>query len=1191
MQNAESGLELWVSDGTEEGTKILKDIYPGPFSSLYGNYSLFKSPSFNRFLFKARSPENGLEVWVSDGTSEGTELVVDVNDERFVFDAAQILSTDNNLFVLTSNRNIGVPNLFEFDTDGGNLTSPLEGSVSFVVSESKIIGYDGSLYFNGQARGGDIEYQALSVYKEGVVHYFRDGPQLYATKFKTIKDKLFFVANGNDGEGTELWYTEGALEGTKKLKDIATGIYSSMNSDYREDLPLIYFDERYFFTAWDLTTGYELWVSDLSDIGTKQFMDIMPGSSSSTPSDFFVSSEKLFFKANTDNTEGLWVVNKGAEVATFVKNVSPSHFFQAGSEVYFLVEYLPHNYSLWKTDGTDAGTIELKDLGYFYNIIPAIQFEKGLIYVAKNASNNLYNYYLIDNQGSETTFKHDQQYYIYNSVADGNYVYYFSNNSLWLTDGQNVNQEILNVSTDKGIFGYPSKNLTLFDGSIFFNSYTNTDGQFSLWRVTEINHKIEFTYKESPLSSDQLIDFGSVDHNSVSDTQTIRITNSGHVDWAFYGSSEINISGDNHEDFIIENTDYPQLLTPGEYFDISIHFVPQKGGVRSAQLNINSEDNFVQPYQISLQGTGISFPQTIIVSSLNEDIAYSDVPIELSIKSTSGLPVTLESSDASTAEIIDGKLITKKSGSFTITASQEGNEYYLPAESLEIPVTIVAGIQTISLDSKTEYHYGDPSFELKATVSSGNPVSSFTSSDESIIKIDGVTASILKAGQVEITVFVAADDLFASSEESFTITINQATQTITFNPLPEKTYGDTPFELTATASSGLDVTFSSSDVAVASVEGVSVTILKAGSATITASQVGNDNYSNATATQTLTINKAAQTITFEALTAKTIGDEPFVLSASSTSGLAVAYASSDATVAKVDGTTVTLLKPGSAAITASQTGNENYLAAASVEQSLTVNKAVQTITFEPLAAKTYGDPAFELSAASSVGLLITFTSSDPAVVSVEGNSASIVKAGAVTITASQAGNDNYNAASAEQTLTIAKASQTITFGELPTLQSDDEPIELAAEASSGLPVAFQSEDETIATIDGATLTITGSGATSITATQGGDDNYLAAVEVVRTLVVEEVTGLRNGLAGLANVYPNPAQSYIEVKLPDNITKGNYRLTQISGQVVKYGDLQLNGGKTKIVVEDIGPGVYLLNISGERYTEVFRVIKN
>jgi hypothetical protein len=296
-------------------------------------------------------------------------------------------------------------------------------------------------------------------------------------------------------------------------------------------------------------------------------------------------------------------------------------------------------------------------------------------------------------------------------------------------------------------------------------------------------------------------------------------------------------------------------------------------------------------------------------------------------------------------------------------------------------------------------------------------------------------------------------------------------------------------------------------------------------------------------------------------------------------------------VAKVDGTTVTLLKPGSVTITSSQTGNENYLAAASAEQPLVVNKAGQTITFEPLATKTYGDPAFELSASSSTGLPITFTSSDPAVVSVQANSASIVKAGAVTITASQAGTDNYSAASAEQTLTVAKASQTITFDELPTLQSDDEPIELVAEASSGLPVAFQSENETIAAMEGATLTITGSGTTSITATQGGDENYLAAEGVVRTLVVEKVTGLKNEPGEKVVVYPNPSDKILYISFPSHIATANYQITQLTGQVVKEGQLVNGSSQHQVSVDGFRPGVYLLTVSAPGYREIFRLIKN
>lgn len=162
-------------------------------------------------------------------------------------------------------------------------------------------------------------------------------------------------------------------------------------------------------------------------------------------------------------------------------------------------------------------------------------------------------------------------------------------------------------------------------------------------------------------------------------------------------------------------------------------------------------------------------------------------------------------------------------------------------------------------------------------------------------------------------------------------------QYITFDPLDPKTFGDTPFELTATISSGLDISYSSFDETVATIEGSTVTILGAGSTTITASQAGDDNYKAATSVdQVLTVNKADQTITFDPMATKTLGDAPFGLTATASSGLTVEYTSSDETIATNDGSTVTILGVGTTIITATQEGNEDFNSAPPVEQSLQV---------------------------------------------------------------------------------------------------------------------------------------------------------------------------------------------------------------------------------------------------------------
>ncbi|OJJ22077.1 hypothetical protein BKI52_08540 [marine bacterium AO1-C] len=171
--------------------------------------------------------------------------------------------------------------------------------------------------------------------------------------------------------------------------------------------------------------------------------------------------------------------------------------------------------------------------------------------------------------------------------------------------------------------------------------------------------------------------------------------------------------------------------------------------------------------------------------------------------------------------------------------------------------------------------------------------------------------------------------------------------------------------------------------------------------------------------------KTDQTITFSLGNdaTKTFGDANFDLTATGgASGNAVTFASSDTNVATISGKTVTIVGAGSTTITASQAGNGNYNAATNVTQTLTINKANQTITFDlgNNATKTLGDAAFDLTTTGGAsGNPITFTSSNTGVATISGNTVTIVGVGTTTITASQAGNNNYNAAAdITQTLTV-----------------------------------------------------------------------------------------------------------------------------------------------------------------------------
>ena len=111
------------------------------------------------------------------------------------------------------------------------------------------------------------------------------------------------------------------------------------------------------------------------------------------------------------------------------------------------------------------------------------------------------------------------------------------------------------------------------------------------------------------------------------------------------------------------------------------------------------------------------------------------------------------------------------------------------------------------------------------------------------------TTSALGGGSHAITAVYGGDTNYSTStSEALTQNVNQASQTITFDALPGKTYGDSSFAVSATASSGLTVSFTSTTTSICTAtgtNGATVAIVGTGTCTIKASQGGNANYAAA----------------------------------------------------------------------------------------------------------------------------------------------------------------------------------------------------------------------------------------------------------------------------------------------------------------------------------------------------------
>ena len=508
-------------------------------------------------------------------------------------------------------------------------------------------------------------------------------------------------------------------------------------------------------------------------------------------------------------------------------------------------------------------------------------------------------------------------------------------------------------------------------------------------------------------------------------------------------------------------------------------------------------------------------------------ITYYDVVPEEIVTSPVGATKTVDESTTFTLDVKDdgytyqwmhnGTAIagaTASSYTIPVVKSSDAGSYYCvvsnpvsTVNSVPVELTVNKCAQVIGFPELEAKVYGDADFSLPAQTDKGLAIS-YQSSNTSVATVTGNVVSIKGVGETNIIASQAGnDDYLEAAYVTRKLTVNKITQTITFATPATKTYEDMPFTLPVATDKGLTISYKSVNTDVATISGNVVTIVGAGSTEIVASQAGDSyHYAATPVTRTLTVNRKSQTITFGALGTVTYGDAPIELNKYTDKNLTITYTSDNASVATVNSNKVSILKPGVATITATQSGTKNYLPAQSISRTLTVNKAPQTIELYEIAAKNYGDADFALPAKTDKGLSISYVSDNTNVAVVNGNVVSIKGVGEANITATQAGNEYYKAAVlVTLPLTVSKSYQTIVFDALPVVTYGASPITLKAKTDASTTVTYESSDESVATVTGTTLTIVGAGTCYITAKADGDKNYYGATPVQRELKVNKAS--------------------------------------------------------------------------------------
>lgn len=416
--------------------------------------------------------------------------------------------------------------------------------------------------------------------------------------------------------------------------------------------------------------------------------------------------------------------------------------------------------------------------------------------------------------------------------------------------------------------------------------------------------------------------------------------------------------------------------------------------------------------------------------------------------------------------------------------------------------------QTITFSALPNKTVGAANFNLTATASSGLTVA-YTSSNTSVATVSGNTVTIVGAGTTTITATQAGNATYDPAPPvEQVLTVDKASQTITFNALPAKTNTDAPFTLTATSTSGLAVAFTSSNTSVATVEGTTVTILSAGTTIITASQSGNAQYlASALVDQTLTVNKGTPTWTGALPTAAGYNND-LEVTLSLSNSLTYTLTSANPAIASValqgNKWVISPKALGSVDITATRAADANFNAAPTLTATLVVGKGTQTITVENIPAKRAGDLPFQVTATSTSGSPVAFSAPLSAFIQItSGGLVSIFGGGTTVITAQAAGNDLYLPVTTTFNLNIGYAPQQVTFDALKEQGVGDAPVTLYARSSASLPVTYTSSNTAVATVSGNKVTAVAVGTTTITASSAGNYYYQSATPVTQVLTVRQ----------------------------------------------------------------------------------------
>ena len=363
------GRELWQSGGDEASTALAVDIVAGHYDS--GTFAPITTPYSgnpqhltihrDKLYFSSDDPHYRSELWVSDGTREGTHRLRNLEKPK-----APVLRHQGGSIYLGA-----------ADGSTGNEPYRFDG-VRLSRLADHHAGRGDSWVEHFRETGGQLVYSFIDALPFGTPNYrlgITDGSvpgteevPIDFTQMAEFTEAIGGLAyfRGSQFSDSELWRTDGTVSGTLRAADIRTGF---AGSDPRY---LTALGNRAAFSADDGIHGRELWISDGSTPGTTMVKDIFPGPNHGTPRHLFPWNGRLFFTASTAfNSHFLWKTD-GSEIGTI--NLSAAYAgtdsgdpnetaFVSFDGMLYYSAVVGSDFELWRTNGEPGGSEVVKSIG------------------------------------------------------------------------------------------------------------------------------------------------------------------------------------------------------------------------------------------------------------------------------------------------------------------------------------------------------------------------------------------------------------------------------------------------------------------------------------------------------------------------------------------------------------------------------------------------------------------------------------------------------------------------------------------------------------------------------------------------------------------------------------------------------------------------------------------------------------